>query len=206
MRRSRALKYLPLAGLLAGAGLLFLSWTQEWFTLTLTDPGAAGTLPVPGQDAAPSLSPLALAALALTGALTIAGRAVRIALSALAVILGGTSLAAAILPLADPVEASSAALTAVTGVTGSESLHGLVEQASPTAWPALAIAGAALVIAAGVAALATSRQWPNATRRYGDHGPKRRPRATTPEPGTASDRAIDAWDGLSRGDDPTRDA
>ena len=65
----------------------------------------------------------------------------------------------------------------------------------------VAIAGGVLVFLAGVLVVATGRTWPT-SRRYGGG-------ARTAADGTAkvatSDRAVDDWDGLSRGDDPTEE-
>ena len=76
MTVTRVKLLLIVAGAALGA-LLLLSWTQSWFSLVL-DGGQR--LDVPGQSAAPALSALGLACLALAGALAIAGRVLRIVL------------------------------------------------------------------------------------------------------------------------------
>jgi uncharacterized membrane protein (TIGR02234 family) len=81
-----------------------------------------------------------------------------------------------------------------------------VPPSTATPWPVVAIVGGALVVLAGVAVLVTGTRWPASSRRYGGA------RLVDDTAGTtavaerpASDRAIDDWDGLSRGDDPTDD-
>ena len=99
------------------------------------------------------------------------------------------------------------AVTDATGVTGSGPTAELVASATATAWPVAAIAGGVLLVLAGIAVLVTGTRWPASSRRY--RGARL---ADTEEPGSAgdreraaSDRAVDDWDELSRGDDPTDD-
>jgi hypothetical protein len=191
-----------------GSGLALLSWSQTWFELQLTDASAQSSgeaIAVPGSTASPALAALGLAGLALVAALAIAGPAIRIVLGLLEVVLGGCVLLAAWLTLGDPVGAVSPAVTDATGVSGSGPTAELVASADPTAWPVAAIIGGVLLVAAGVVVLATGTRWPASSRRY------RAARLADAEEAVsnaargraASDRAIDDWDELSRGDDPT---
>ncbi len=209
MRRDR-MKLPSIVAVIAGAGLVRLSWSQAWFELVLTADSAApsggAAIEVSGQVASPALAALALAGLALAGALAIAGPAIRIVLGILAVVLGGAVLLAAGVTLGDPVAAVSPAVAAATGVTGDDPTAALVQSATATLWPLAAIAGGVLVAASGVLVLATGTAWPVSTRRY------RAVRfaaadvaADAAAGGSGSDRAIDDWDELSRGDDPTGD-
>lgn len=211
---------------IVGGGLALLAWSQTWFELALTagaGTGSGSAIPVAGQVASPAVAALGLAALALGGALAIAGPGVRMVLGVLAVVLGGCLLVAAGVTLADPVAAVGPAVTEATGVAGAAPTAALVASATATFWPAVAIVSGVLVLAAGALVLATGLAWPASSRRYSD---ARRPRfadespADAPEghevpapdgaagsPGAqhaASDQAIDDWDDLSRGDDPTR--
>jgi hypothetical protein len=191
-----------------GSGLALLSWSQTWFELQLTDASAQSSgeaIAVPGSTASPALAALGLAGLALVAALAIAGPAIRIVLGLLEVVLGGCVLLAAWLTLGDPVGAVSPAVTDATGVSGSGPTAELVASADPTAWPVAAIIGGVLLVAAGVVVLSTGTRWPASSRRY------RAARLADAEEAVsnaargraASDRAIDDWDELSRGDDPT---
>ena len=193
-----------------GSALALLSWSQTWFELELTDASAQGTgeaIAVPGSVASPALAALGLAGLALVAALAIAGPGIRLVLGVLEVVLGGCILLAAGVSLGNPVAAVAPAVTDATGVSGSGPTAELVATAAATAWPVAAIAGGVLLVLAGVAVLVTGTRWPASSRRYrgarladadgsAAHGASER---------AASDRAIDDWDELSRGDDPTDD-
>lgn len=177
---------LVLAGLVLG-GLVLLGWTQQWIDVALAD---GSRLAVGGQQAAPALSALALAALALSAALTIAGRGVRRVLGIVEALIGIAVLASALAVVADPVGASASTITDATAVAGAQSVAALVLAAQPGAWPWVAALAGALLVAAGVAVLVTAARWPGATRKYDPVGD-----ATATASGT--------WDALSGGDDPT---
>ncbi len=199
---ARRVKLVAILGILVGSGLALLSWSQVWYTATLVDgatAGSASTLDVGGRTASPALSALALAGLALAGALTIAGPLIRIVLGLLAALLGGSVVLAASLAIADPVAAVSSAVADATGVAGAEPTAELVADVVSSPWPAVAVAGGVVVLLAGLAVVVTGRAWPT-SRRYGGGV---RMAADGSTPGPASDRAVDAWDDLSRGDDPT---
>ncbi|WP_395243042.1 Trp biosynthesis-associated membrane protein [Agromyces sp. MMS24-K17] len=206
---------------IAGSGLALLSWSQTWFEVLLVDgAGSGAVIAVGGDVASPALAALALAGLALAGALAIAGPGIRIVLGILAVLLGGCLVLAASLSLGSPLESVGPAVTDATGVTGDDPVAALVASAAATGWGAVAIAGGVLVVAAGVLVLATGHRWPSSSRRYRatrfDDGASGAPASTQGEGGTpargtaltdtgdrARDRAIDEWDDLSRGEDPT---
>ncbi|WP_430646389.1 Trp biosynthesis-associated membrane protein [Agromyces sp. GXS1127] len=200
--RGRRMKLPAILGILAGSGLALLSWSQTWYSATLVDGAAAGaatTLEVGGQAASPALSALALTGLALAGALTIAGPVIRIVLGLLAAALGGCIVLAAALAIADPVAAVSSTVADATGVAGADSTADLVAEVVASPWPVVAVVGGALVVLAGLAVVATARAWPTSRR----HGGGVRVAADDGSPVPASDRAVDAWDDLSRGEDPT---
>lgn len=177
-----------LAGI-AAAGLAMLAWTQPWFELTLS---GTQTLTVSGQDAAPALSALGLASLALLGALSIAGRGVRIALGLVEAAIGILVAVVASGALTAPVTASAGLITETTAISGPESVAALVTALVVTAWPVVAIAAGVLTTATGAAVLVTARRWPGPTRKY-DTGSR-----------TESGTPVGAWDSLSDGSDPTR--
>ena len=191
-----------------GAGLALLSWSQTWYELRLADAAAGGeAIAVPGSVASPALAALGLAGLALVAALAIAGPGIRIVLGVLEIVLGGCVLLAAGVSLGNPVAAVAPAVTDATGVTGSGPTAELVASATATAWPVAAIAGGVLLILAGLAVLVTGARWPASSRRY--RGARladaEEPRSVGDRERAASDRAVDDWDELSRGDDPTDD-
>lgn len=192
-----------------GAGLVLLSWSQTWFELLIEASTTGGTgepIDVTGSVASPALAALGLAGLALVAALAIAGPGIRVVLGVLEVLLGGCVLLAATLSITDPVASVSPAVTDATGVAGAEPTAELVASVTATPWPVLAIVGGALLVLAGVAVLVTGTRWPASSRRYSDSRMAADGAAVTPADRPASDRAIDDWDGLSRGDDPTDDA
>ncbi len=189
-----------------GAGLALLSWSQTWFELTIeSDAGTTGApIDVAGSVASPALAALGLAALALAAALAIAGPGIRIVLGVLEVILGGCVVLASWISLGDPVASVSPAVTDATGVSGAEPTAALVAAAVATPWPAVAIAGGVLLVLAGSLVLITGTRWSSGSRRYG------RARLVDADESAqgeraASDRAVDDWDELSRGEDPTDD-
>ena len=195
LRRARMLGVL--AFLFAG-GLGIISSTQVWATVQRADAGEP--LSVTGSVMYPLLAPLSLAVLALGAALSIAGPVLRhviavLGLAAAAVLLLGTA------PMigSAPLSAVAPAVTEATGLGGEASLNEVVSGITPTPWPVLAlIAWTVLALASGFV-LATARRWPAGGRRY---------RATTEAAhrSTGPLDAVDSWDELSHGTDPTDSA
>jgi hypothetical protein len=243
MRRARSLKYGSIAVFVLAAALGLTASTQDWFgfDLTATTEHAAAVM-VQGSNAAPGLTALSLAGIALAGALAMAGRFARLMLGVVGVVLGVCILWSSASPLADPISAGAAAITKQTGVAGDSAVRHLVAATDVLAWPAVGIASGALFIVASLAVLVTFAAWPSASRRYDtvrfadeaqlDAGEPGGPAeagepAKADEPGEsgsaapgippekaseplpedegarARDAAIDSWDELSRGDDPT---
>ena len=189
------------ATVLAGA-LGIISSTQTWLTVVLTE-GAGQALLVPGAAAIPVLAPLSLAVLALGGALSIVGLVLRYVFGTLtvliAVVLGALTAQIVIAP---PVSAVAATVTTATGLTGAEAVAEIVATVSRTPWPAITLVAWIVLLAAGMFTLATARRWRGSGRRYeADAAP--RPSATAPAAASRPHDAIDSWDDLSRGDDPT---
>jgi len=181
--------YLLLGGMVV-SGLVFLGWTQEWFSVVVTE---ESTLSVAGDVAAPALSTLALTTLVLIAALSIAGPFFRVVLGVLQSLLGATVVLSGVIALVDPVKASGATISDATGIAGNESIHALVASVAVSAWPWMSIIGGALLAAIGVAVIATGRRWPGSSRKYS---------AVKLEP-AAERSAVDDWDSLSDGSDPT---
>lgn len=207
-------KYAAMIAVLAGSGLALLASTQNWSTLHLTTTADHSALvTVQGSSAAPALTALALAGLALVAALAIAGRIARVVLGVLGLLIGAGLLLSSLGAIGDPVQAGSSAVTAATGVAGERSVAHLVEHTDASFWPWLAVAGGVLLIVAGLLVLATSSRWPGPSRRYraarfepaADGGPSPAPsEAPESDAENTRDAAIDSWDELSRGEDPTR--
>jgi uncharacterized membrane protein (TIGR02234 family) len=205
------LKLLTILVVVIGAGLGLAGATQTWFTVTLTkEAGHPTPISVSGSDASPALTALSLAALALALAFAIAGRVARIIIGVIGVILGATVVFAA---AGDPMRSAGVrdAVSAATGITGDSSVHALFASVDASAWPTLALVGGILIGLGSLAALVTGGRWPGGSRRYdavrfedadgqASPAPKRAPES---RPG---DAAVDDWDELTRGEDPTADS
>ena len=172
--------------------LTLISWTQVWFGVVLTD-GAA--LEVDGQVAAPALSALALTSLVLVGALAIAGPFFRFVFGVLEALIGVAVVFSGVLAVSDPVAASASAISTATGVAGKTSVAESVESIDGSVWPWIALVCGVMMLVAGAAIIVLSRRWPNsASRKY---------QSTRLEPVATERTAVDDWDALSGGNDPT---
>lgn len=181
--------------LIAGATGL-ISSTQTWLLVSLTD-GATEPLAIAGASAVVLLAPLSLTALALGAALSIVGRILRPVFGVIGAALG-IALAVLTAPIAfdAPVSAVASEVAAVTGIRGDSAIAELVAGITVTPWPAVTLVAAVLMAAAGIWVLATARRWPEGGKRYQSERVGRR------RSGEPLD-AIDSWDDLSRGGDPT---
>lgn len=195
---TRRLRSTSVLLILGGGALALIASTQTWLDAALRDT-AAEPLAVAGATAVPLLAPLSLAALALSLALTIVGPVLRYAFGAIAVAIG-VSLAAAAWRIAveRPVDAVASAVTEATGLTGAETVSTLVSDITATPWPAVTVAAALLILAGGTLTLATAHRWPGAGRRFRTENA-----ADSRRSGSRPHDAIDSWDDLTRGDDPT---
>ncbi|KZE37634.1 Trp biosynthesis-associated membrane protein [Microbacterium sp. T32] len=194
MRRARSLS---VVGMLLAGALGVISSTQTWIDVTLAD-GAQQTLAVPGADAVPVLTPLSLAALALGAALSIVGRVLRYVLGVLALAIAGiVGVATAQVLLTMPVSATAATVTEATGISGMDAIADLVSSMSLTPWPAVTLLAELLLAAAAIFTLVTARRW------QGSAGRKYRSATDAPADTSRPHDAIDSWDDLSRGADPT---
>ncbi|WP_295822258.1 Trp biosynthesis-associated membrane protein [uncultured Microbacterium sp.] len=194
MRRARSTAVLAM---LAAGAIGVIASTQTWIDVTLDD-GAQQTLAVPGAEALPVLTPLSLAALALGAALSIVGPVLRHVFGALgALIAAFVGFGAVQILLSTPVSATAATVTDATGISGTDAVASLVSGLSLTPWPTVTLIAQVVLFAASVFTLVTARRWASgASRKY----------RTAEEARIATGRphdAIDSWDDLSRGDDPT---
>lgn len=187
---------LSVSGFLLAGAIGIISSTQTWFTVERADAGE--DILVPGASALVLLAPLSLAVLALGAALSIAGRPVRLVFGVLAAaaaaFLGWSTLQ---LLLSEPFDAVAATVTETTGLAGAGAVHEVVAAIVPSAWPAIALVGWVVLLAASVFVLVTWRRWKAGGRRYRTDTPD-----DTPHDGPVD--AVDSWDELSRGSDPTR--
>jgi uncharacterized membrane protein (TIGR02234 family) len=199
--------------LLAAGALLLIASTQTWFVVVLRE-SPDTPLDVSGSAAMPVLAPLALAALALAAATSIAGRFLSYAAAVLAVLLGVALTMLLWAPATgDTAAAIAPRVTEATGIAGAEPVAALVRRVDTTAWPIIALVLSVLVVLVGVFAALTAHAWRRTGRRYRTDSAGARPGAGARSDGTEESGAgvpappldaIDSWDDLSHGSDPTR--
>jgi uncharacterized membrane protein (TIGR02234 family) len=179
---------------LIAAVVALIAATQPWLHAKLDSSVSADTsLEVTGKEANEALIPLALAVLAASVALTIAARVFRIILGVIVTLLGAGLVWASVSHMVHPVQAASAELSTMTGLSGGSQFD-LVQSHSSTVWPVIALIAAALAVFAGVVVLVWGNSWQAAGRKY-----------ETRIPSNEHDRVAD-WDMLSHGDDPSEDS
>ena len=178
-----------------GAVIVLWSATRTWITVDVQ----SGTVQIPqivvdGAAAAAATTALSIAVLAGSLALLIAGKISRYNIAAICLLAGLAIISAGVATLADP---QAAAFTAVSTATG---LAQNAAEYSVSAWPAVAIAGGALICVQAVLVLAVARSWAVKADKYSRSAGK-----TAAEPKDASSRNISSWEQLSDGEDPTED-
>lgn len=192
-RRGRSL---AVSGFLLSGAVGIISSTQTWLTVERADAGEA--ILVPGASALPLLAPLSLAVLALGIALSIVGPVLRLFFGVLgaasALFLGWTTSQ---LLLSEPLSAVGPTVTETTGLAGSSAIADVVAGIELSAWPVMTLIGWIVLLAASLVVLFTWRRWKTGGRRY-------RTDAAHVEAAAGPVDAIDSWDDLSRGTDPTR--
>ncbi|MEV0599239.1 TIGR02234 family membrane protein [Streptomyces sp. NPDC050315] len=179
-----------------GAALALLSSGRTWATATAVV--AQGELPqkATGQDVTGVPGALAVVGLAALVAVFAVRGAGRVAVSALLALSGAGTVVGAVLGNADTSALEAKAATA-TGMSGAG-----VHDVAHTVWPWVAAGGGALLLVAGVLALAYGRRWPAMSGRYerAGGGPRAARRAAAPPD---LDRPEEIWKSLDRGEDPT---
>jgi hypothetical protein len=191
----RRFKTLVILAGLAFSSASLLTWTQEWFSLSLTGSSAPEhTIAVGGDSAAPAILALSLSGLALVAALSLAGPFFRRVLGVLETLIGLSVVLAAISALADPIGASAELITKATGVSGAESVRDLVATTVQTPWPWLAVVFGVLIAGLGIAMLALGRRWPVSSTRF---------QSGHDDPDAAGPSSATDWDSLTGGADPT---
>lgn len=193
VRRGRSTAVVAL--LLAGA-IGIISSTQTWLSVVRADAGES--ILVPGAGALPLLAPLSLAVLALGAALALVGRILRYVFAIIALLAGALlTWWTAEIVLTAPVSAVAATVTETTGLAGGTAVVDVIDSITISVWPVLALIGWVLLIAASVFTLVTAEGWKSGGRRF-------RTDAAAHSAAEGPVDAIDSWDDLSRGTDPTR--
>lgn len=191
MNPSRA-RGVSLALSVAGCGLALMFAGQTWVVAQRSDGGA--DIHAAGSQLLGSITPVTLAVLLLSLALTLVPATLRrllaiTALVALAVLVGMT-LAVVIAPTAF---LGSTAIRGITGLSGDPTQY--IEAVHVTATPYIAIVAFVVAIAGGAIAAWTSPRWP-------DRGQVAKAATVRAEKSRHAKR-IETWDELSSGDDPT---
>lgn len=191
-RRGRVVAVLAI---LLGAAACLIGSTQTWATAEV----AGAEIAAAGADAAPLLQPLSLAGLAAGLALTLTGRVARHILAGVSLVIGaGLAYLGAAVFFGTPISAVQAVVTEHTGLSGAQAATDVVDELAVTAWPLVALAAGIVVAAGAIVALATGARWRSGGRRF------RGAEGARPARDAGPLDAIDSWDDLSRGDDPTR--
>lgn len=199
--RVRPTRGAVVAAALLGGGLVAAATLPTW-VVGAVDDAVLGhqALAATGRSVAPAVAGLGLVALA---AGVVAGISAPVARVVAAVLLLAAGLGAGALTARVVLDPAGALRGGVAGALGGASVT--PTQTGVTPWPWLALVGAVVAAVAGVFVLVRGRSWSAAGARYvnpggsGEAGP---PGRAGPERHARS-QAVDDWDSLSRGDDPT---
>jgi uncharacterized membrane protein (TIGR02234 family) len=180
----------------AGSALVLLAAGKIWSTGTVVS--ADGQLPVAvtGQAVTALPDALALVGLAALVAVFAVRRRGRLAVSLMLALCGAGTIAAAATGAGDTSALDGAAAKA-SGLSGTTAQH-----VAHTGWAWAAFLGGALLLAAGLLAVARGMLWPAMSGRYErGAGAARQPQRfhRTPDPA----RPEEMWKALDRGEDPT---
>lgn len=178
--------------LLLSAGALG-SGLPTWIQARVSTVLESQLLEVTGAQAAPQLTALAVVALLAGLALRLGRRGLRYLLATVLLLAGAGLVAASAGVLANPQAAAAHQVNGVTGTTAAAQSYAL------TLWPWATILLGSLLVLLALVALATIHQWPQ---------PASYDRAQKKGPSPAASQSeeldeIDAWDSLTRGQDPT---
>ncbi len=196
-----------------GAGLVVLAVRQAWAQAVFTPPRPlpAADISVTGQQLVPLASALALAALACLAAVIATRSVVRRAVGVLLAVLGAGAAVAASAGLRTSTVLAAARASALDGPLGGSTtsgtssgsaVHGIIISGAGRAilagapWRAAAIAGAVVILLAGLATVWRGPRWPVMSSRF-----------ERPQSGEAAARANaeSMWESLSHDVDPTVD-
>ncbi|MFD6140978.1 Trp biosynthesis-associated membrane protein [Promicromonospora sp. NPDC060271] len=202
-----------LALLVLGA-LTFGVGSPTWVTTTVAtalEPEVA--VAAAGTSAAPGVGAGALVLLAAGIACALTGRVARYVALLVAAAAGVLVVVSTLVVVGDPTPAATAAASATSGVTE------LTSPVTLTAWPWAAVASGVLAVVVAVWGAVAARGWAATSGRH-ERADAAAPGATAGAPGRRATRTSaaddgtaagpddeidphDAWDALSRGDDPT---
>jgi uncharacterized membrane protein (TIGR02234 family) len=180
----------------AGSALVLLATDKTWSTGTAVSAG--GQLPVAATGQAVTALPGALAFVGLAALVAVFAvrRMGRFAVSLLLTLCGAGIIAAAVTGAGD-TSALDAAAAKASGLSGTTAQH-----VAHTGWAWAAFLGGALLLTAGMLAVARGTLWPAMSGRYErGTGPARQPQRS--HRASDSARPEEMWKALDRGEDPT---
>lgn len=181
---------------LLGGVLLFGTALPTWVSGAARTTTGTSPVAVSGTDAAPGVASAAAVVLVAALVLGLSGRLTRV-LAVVGVVGGGAlALVGAVVFLRDPEPALRSAAGEVGGVPE------LAGAATTAPWPVLAAVVAGLVTLVGLALPLLLGRWQQVGRRYERDAPRRRPSDAGADVSRRV-QAMDDWDALSRGEDPT---
>ncbi|MFC3998587.1 Trp biosynthesis-associated membrane protein [Nocardiopsis sediminis] len=180
-----------LAATAAGAAALAAASGRTWATgvIEVAGPTAPAPVELTGADLAPAASAMGIAGLAALAALVAARGWPRRIIGLLMALFGCIALQSVWSGTRPAELARLAAEQATAG--GRAEAPGLA-----AAWPALAAAGAVLLVLSGLATAVRGPSWPGMGSRYDRHSAPRTARADDP---------AELWKSLDSGEDPTLD-
>ncbi|QNV37011.1 Trp biosynthesis-associated membrane protein [Rothia terrae] len=177
---------------LASAGGAFGTTLPPWITVNVKDALQHATVNVPGSDAAPGVSALALVALVGTLVARLASQKIRYVITAIVALSGVGMMFSIWSTMADPASAARTNVGEATGVVGMDADYTL------SAWPWVAMVAALMIIVSAVLIGIASRSWKQRKAKYDrNHG------VAVPANSHEDLDEIDTWDSLTRGVDPT---
>jgi hypothetical protein len=208
-RSPRVGRTAAVAVLVVLGGALLATSAAPWLLVPVSTAIAEATVSVPGSAAVPAVPASALVVLAGGLAVAIAGRVARVVA---AVVVAGAGLLAAVAAVRFVADPAAAALAASAEATGLRELAGAP---SVTPWPVVTAGLGGLAALAAVTVALGSRRWASGAggRRFERAAPdggassgetaRAGSAGTEAEPADVRTRAMDDWDALSRGEDPT---
>lgn len=180
------------------AGVIILgTGAQAWIESTGVSGLATTSVTTTGNEAAAVVPAMGLVGLAAGIALSMARRIGRWVAGVLLILAGLTAGLSAVYAVLDPAAAAQTQVSATSGTTADAASYVL------TVWPCLTLVGGVLLLLCGLAVLVFGRGW-SVSRRH--ESPAAAGTASSTAPGPDAQEGldeIDAWDELSRGQDPT---
>ena len=184
--------------LIMGAVLVFAGWSQNWATLHIAAADVrVSTLSVTGQESTVLPAGLALVSLATGLLLLTAGRFLSYAIALVNTLVSAGLFVTCIRFAVSPPEFLLKQLSARSGISDVDALIELVGAQSLGGGLIVTFLGAVVLVVGSVLVLVGSRSWKPRKSRF-----ERASTATNPM-SSGPVTTIDAWDEMTRGDDPT---